>query len=60
MADGDGLSRRRLSGLPAAKSRVSRVAGVPLARSGRQWKAGRRLGTKGGTSPALHYRGQVE
>ncbi|TLM80122.1 MAG: hypothetical protein FDZ75_08600 [Actinobacteria bacterium] len=41
MANRGGFSWRRLSGLSAAKSRVSRSIGVPLSRSGRQQKLGR-------------------
>jgi hypothetical protein len=36
-----GFSARRLLGISAAKSRISRAIGVPLTRSGRQQKIGR-------------------
>ena len=36
-----GFSWRRLSGISAAKSRISRATGVPLTKSGRQRKVGR-------------------
>jgi hypothetical protein len=41
-----GFSWRRLLGVSAAKSRVSRVIGIPLTRSGRQRKIGRMLGIR--------------
>ena len=41
-----GFSWRRLLGISAAKSRVSRTIGIPLTRSGRQRKIGRMLGIK--------------
>ena len=41
-----GFSWRRLVGVSAAKSRVSRAIGIPLTRSGRQRKIGRLLGIK--------------
>jgi hypothetical protein len=37
---------RRLVGISAVKSRISRVIGMPLARSGRQRKIDRILGMK--------------
>ena len=36
-----GFSWKRLSGISAAKSRISRATGVPLTKSGRQRKVGR-------------------
>lgn len=36
-----GFSWKRLLGISAAKSRVSRATGIPLTRSGRQRKIGR-------------------
>ncbi|MPZ70964.1 MAG: hypothetical protein GEU71_15785 [Actinobacteria bacterium] len=42
-----GFSWKRLSGISAAKSRVSRKTGVPLSRSGRNQKIGR-MATGGG------------
>jgi len=39
-----GFSWKRLVGISAAKSRISRKIGVPLTRSGRQRKAGRMMG----------------
>ena len=47
MANRGGFSVKRLLGLSAAKSRISRRTGVPLSRSGRQAKIGRAL-TGGG------------
>ena len=41
-----GFSWRRLLGVSAAKSRISRTIGIPLTRSGRQRKIGRMLGIK--------------
>ena len=41
-----GFSWRRLLGISAAKSRISRTIGIPLTRSGRQRKIGRMLGIK--------------
>jgi hypothetical protein len=41
-----GFSLRRLLGISAAKSRISRAIGVPLTRSGRQRKLGRLFGMK--------------
>jgi len=42
-----GFSWRRLSGISAAKSRLSRSIGIPLTKSGRQRKIGKML-TGGG------------
>ena len=42
-----GFSWKRLLGISAAKSRISRKIGIPLSRSGRQQKVGRIL-TGGG------------
>lgn len=42
-----GFSWRRLSGISAAKARISRKTGVPLSRSGRNQKVGRTV-TGGG------------
>jgi hypothetical protein len=39
-----GFSWKRLLGISAMKSRISRSIGVPLTRSGRQRKLGRALG----------------
>ena len=39
-----GFSFRRLLGISAMKSRISRSIGVPLTRSGRQRKLGRAMG----------------
>jgi hypothetical protein len=39
-----GFSWKRLLGISAAKSRLSRQIGIPLTRSGRQRKAGAALG----------------
>jgi hypothetical protein len=36
-----GFSWRRLSGISAAKAKISRATGVPLSRSGREQKIGR-------------------
>ena len=41
-----GFSWRRLLGVTAVKSRISRTIGIPLTRSGRQRKIGRMLGIK--------------
>ncbi|MDR3687474.1 MAG: hypothetical protein P4L93_11015 [Coriobacteriia bacterium] len=41
-----GFSWRRLLGVSAAKSRVSRKIGIPLTRSGRQRKLGKMLGIR--------------
>jgi hypothetical protein len=41
-----GFSWRRLLGISAFKSKISRAIGVPLTRSGRQRKVGRFLGIK--------------
>lgn len=41
MANRGGFSWRRLTGISAAKSRISRTIGVPLSRSGRNQKVGR-------------------
>jgi len=41
-----GFSWRRLLGVSAAKSRISRKIGIPLTRSGRQRKLGKMLGIK--------------
>ena len=41
-----GFSWRRLLGVSAAKSRISRTIGIPLTRSGRQRKLGRMLGIR--------------
>ena len=40
MANRGGFSWKRLSGISAAKSRISRATGVPFTRSGRQRKVG--------------------
>ena len=42
-----GFSWRRLTGVSAAKARISRATGVPLSRSGRHQKIGR-IVTRGG------------
>ncbi len=42
-----GFSWKRLLGISAAKSRISRSIGIPLTRSGRQQKIGRMI-TGGG------------
>jgi len=39
-----GFSWKRLLGISAAKSRLSRKIGIPLTRSGRQRKAGAAMG----------------
>ena len=39
-----GFSWRRLTGVSAAKSRISRKIGIPLTRSGRQRKFGAAMG----------------
>lgn len=39
-----GFSWRRLTGISAAKARMSRAIGIPLTRSGRQRKLGKMLG----------------
>lgn len=39
-----GFSWKRLMGVSAAKSRISRAIGIPLTRSGRQRKLGKMLG----------------
>ncbi|MEI6512994.1 MAG: hypothetical protein WCO51_06930 [bacterium] len=39
-----GFSWKRLLGISAAKSRISRAIGIPLTRSGRQRKLGRAMG----------------
>lgn len=41
-----GFSVRRLVGISAFKSRISRAIGVPLTRSGRQRKVGRWMGIR--------------
>lgn len=41
-----GFSWKRLVGISAAKSRVSRAIGVPLTRGGRQRKLGKWLGMR--------------
>ena len=41
-----GFSWRRLLGVSAAKSRISRKIGIPLTRSGRQRKLGKMLGIR--------------
>lgn len=41
-----GFSWKRLIGISAAKSRVSRAIGIPLTRSARQRKLGKFLGMK--------------
>lgn len=41
-----GFSWKRLLGISAAKSKVSRTIGIPLTRSGRQRKIGRLFGIK--------------
>ena len=41
-----GFSWRRLLGISATKSRISRTIGIPLTRSGRQRKIGRMFGIK--------------
>jgi hypothetical protein len=41
-----GFSWRRLLGISATKTRISRTIGIPLTRSGRQRKIGRLLGIK--------------
>jgi hypothetical protein len=41
-----GFSWRRLLGISAFKSRISRSIGIPLTKSGRQRKLGRFLGMK--------------
>lgn len=41
-----GFSWKRLLGVSAAKSKLSRAIGVPLTRSGRQRKIGRIFGIK--------------
>ena len=41
-----GFSWKRLFGISALKSRISKAIGVPLTRSGRQRKLGRFLGMK--------------
>ena len=46
MSNFGGFSWKRLIGISAAKSRVSRAIGVPLTRSGRQRKLGKFLGMK--------------
>ena len=43
-----GFSWKRLLGISAAKSKVSRAIGIPLTRSGRQRKIGRLFGIKWG------------
>jgi len=48
-----GFSWRRLSGISAAKSRISRATGVPLTKSGRQRKVGRIVTGGGCVLPAL-------
>lgn len=39
-----GFSWKRLAGISAAKSRISRTIGIPLTRSGRQRKLGKMMG----------------
>lgn len=39
-----GFSWKRLSGISAAKARLSRGTGIPLTRSGRQRKFGAKMG----------------
>ncbi len=39
-----GFSWKRLTGISAMKSRISRSIGIPLTRSGRQRKLGRAMG----------------
>lgn len=41
-----GFSWKRLLGISAAKSKISRTVGIPLTRSGRQRKIGRIFGIK--------------
>jgi len=41
-----GFSWRKLLGVSAAKSRISRKIGIPLTRSGRQRKLGKMLGIR--------------
>ncbi|MDP9233199.1 MAG: hypothetical protein M3P01_01440 [Actinomycetota bacterium] len=48
-----GFSWKRLSGISAAKSRVSRKIGIPLTRSGRQRKIGRAVTGGGCLLPTL-------
>lgn len=47
MANRGGFSWKRLLGISAMKSRVSRATGIPLSRSGRNQKIGRMV-TGGG------------
>lgn len=44
MANRGGFSWKRLVGISAAKSKISRKIGIPLTRSGRQRKVGRAVG----------------
>lgn len=44
MANFGGFSWKRLTGISAAKSRISRATGIPWTRSGRQRKFGAALG----------------
>jgi hypothetical protein len=39
-----GFSWKRLAGISAAKSRISRTIGIPLTRAGRQRKLGKLMG----------------
>ena len=43
-----GFSWKRLVGISAAKSRISRFTGIPLSRSGREQKIGRFVMGRGG------------
>lgn len=52
MANRGGFSWKRLTGISAAKSRISRATGVPLTRSGRERKIGRMV-TGGGCALVL-------
>ena len=53
MPNRGGFSWKRAVGISAAKSRISRKAGVPLTKSGRQRKVGRMMTGGGCVVPAL-------
>ena len=54
MANRGGFSWKRLTGISAAKSRISRATGVPFTRSGRNQKIGR-VATGGGCLLAVLF-----
>jgi hypothetical protein len=53
LANRGGFSWKRLTGISAAKSRISRATGVPFTRSGRNQKIGRIVSGGGCLLPLL-------